>query len=380
MGRRAARPGRGGPGRAVRVGSPAFGGRHPLLPFRTTTAAPVPAFEDDLRLVREAQSRTLSQVQQETRIPVDVLKRFEDGLLVGDPTYNEVYLRAFLRSYARAVGLPQGEVVEAYGRSLNGAYRGELHPDYDPATAPPVAPLPPLSDLETPGLLESAPGSAAPAVPAVPPPAPRIEVPRPTVPAPVEALRTDLPPIVPPPIVGARVARPGVRGARRPYDKNWASILGLFAAVVAALALAVYFLVFRTADEPDEPLAATDGAAAQIDSAGVGAAAGGPQFQLPISVTVSAAGDGLQSFRVSVDGDRGPYWINAGTSQTYTADSSLVLWGEGTGAFFTDATVEVQGLRWTPPDGRPVTIDRARGQRLLDSLTAAGPPAAAPAP
>lgn len=321
------------------------------------------AFEDDLRLVRESQSRTLAQVQQETRIPVDVLRRFEDGHLVGDPTYNEVYLRAFLRSYARAVGLPQGGVVEAYTRSLSGAYRGELHPDYDPAKAPPVAPLPPLSDLETPArdLLDATTGSAAQDVPA---PAARIEVPRPTVSAPVEALRADLPPIIPPPVVGSRVARAGVQGARRPYDKNWASILGLFAAVVAALALALYFLVFRTSDEPDEPLTATDGAAAQIGSAG------GPQLQLPLAVTVSAAGDGLQSFRVSVDGDRGPHWINAGATQAFTADSSLVLWGEDAGVF-TDATVEIQGLRWTPADGRPVTIDRAGGQRLLDSLAAA---------
>ena len=323
------------------------------------------AFETDLRIVRESRSQTLDQIQQETRIPVDVLKRFEDGALAGDPTFNTVYLVALLRTYARAVGLPQADVVAAHERARNGTYRGELHPDYDgPAPAPPAArasdlapqlvPPDPLPPVLRPVASEAGRPPAAPAAP------------------PVEALRAAA--AAP---VASRVARPAVPGARRSYDKNWGAIVGLSVAVVAALALAVYFLMFRDTPEPVADAALV----ARIDSAAVGAGvgAGGRRFQTPISITVTASGDGLQSFRVSLDGDRAPRWISTGEAATFAADSSLILWGEGTSGAFSDAVVELQGVRWTPRDGRPVTISRATGQRLLDSLAApADGPAASP--
>ena len=331
----------------------------------------MPTFEDDLRQTREARGRTLDQIQQETRIPVDVLRRFEQGQLAQDPAFNEVYLKAFLRSYARAVGVPQADVLAAYDATRHGTYRGRLHPDHDPASepAPPEPALPaPAAPAAAPGL----PTAPPPARPAAPPTSPDASL------TPVQALRAGPPASALPPAASVRIARPAVPGARRSYDKNWSFILALFAAVVLALGMAVYWLVFRDADVPEAALVSADGVAAQIDRAAVGAGAAGrgPQFQTPITVVVTASGDGLQSFSVSADGDRAPSWINAGASRTFAADSALVLWGEGTSASFRDATVEVQGLRWTPADGVPVTISAATGQRLLDSLSAAGPAAA----
>ena len=363
------------------------------LPSAPTAAALVSAFETDLRLVRESRSQTLEQIQQETRIPVDVLRRFEDGALAADPTFNRVYLVALLRTYARAVGLPQADVVAAHERARNGTYRGELHPDYDgppPEPAPaPLAPTPlaPAEDAGVPPRAspDAPPHAGAPSRPPAPAATPVTAPARPTgsppdaaALSPVETLRAGAPPAPAAAPGAARVARPAVPGARRSYDKNWGAILGLSAAVVAALALAVYVLMFRDAPEP-----ATDAAlAARIDSAAVGAGVGGRgrRFQTPISVAVTASGDGLQSFRVSLDGDRAPRWIATGETETFAADSSLILWGEGTSGAFSDAVVELQGVRWTPPDGRPVTISRATGQRLLDSLAAPASGIGAPVP
>ncbi|HEX9950784.1 MAG TPA: helix-turn-helix domain-containing protein [Rubricoccaceae bacterium] len=335
------------------------------------------AFETDLRLVREARSQTLEQIQQETRVPVDVLKRFEDGDLAADPTFNRVYLIALLRTYARAVGLPQADVVAAYERTLIGTYRGELHPAYDgPAPAPPAAVAEDDAPQREPA--DEPPPVSRRADPARPPASPvaaSVPAATPSVAAsPVDALRAAVPPAPAATPVASRVARPAVPGARHSYDKNWGAILGLSAAVVVALALAVYFLMFRDTPEPADDAELV----ARIDSAAVGAGVGegGRRFQTPISVRVSASGDGLQSFRVSLDGDRAPRWIATGETETFTADSSLILWGEGTSGAFSDAIVELQGVRWTPPDGRPVTISRATGQRLLDSLAA---PATVPA-
>lgn len=366
------------------------------------STAPVPTgstFEADLRAVREARGHSLDEIQKETRIPVDVLRRFEDGDLIGDPNYNPVYLKAFLQQYARAVGLPQGPVLGAYQAHQNGSYRGELHPE-STATPPAVRDEPPAAAPSAPPVGTEAEREPAPVQPSDSAgPARRTGAP----PA-VEALATT--PVAeerraeagPKPDLGrTRVSRPAVAGARRSFDKNWGVILGLFAVVALAIAGVLYVLVFAGDDGlegEDVDTVAIGGAEAAIDSAGVGAGAagGGPQLQLPITVTVTAAEGGLQWFRVTSDGgDRTPYWIDGGGSQTFRADSALVLWGEGSEGgpqplSFADATVEIQGQPFTPRSGAALRITRETGQRLLDSLAAAAgaapppPPAAGPAP
>ena len=371
------------------------------------TAPPVPSgtFEADLRATREARGLSLPEIQQQTRIPVDVLRRFEDGDLVGDPTYNEVYLKAFLQSYAKAVGLPPSAVVTAYGAQKAGSYAGALHPDYEPGSGPTpptpqpsaeapaseraaAAPRPPEAprDSDGPRASEAPPPAAPPQAPSSAPPAVqalRQTPPASARPAPAEAPKT---------LAQARVNRPTVPSARRSFDKNWTTILALFGVIVVALGLAFYFLIFAgdDADPEDEGTVAVSADAEAdpiaIDSSGIGAGAagGGPQLQFPIRAVVTAGGDGLQWFRVTQDGgERTPYWIDGGTSQTFEADSSLVLWGEGneddTAYAFEETTVEIQGQRFTPASGRALRVDRQAGQRLLDSLATAAPaPPSAP--
>ncbi len=172
-------------------------------------------------------------------------------------------------------------------------------------------------------------------------------------------------------------------GQRRSFDKNWGTILGLFSVVVVLLGLAVWALVFRTDTSSNgEILDVAAGAEAAGDSMAVASSA--ERLALPIEITVTAAGNGLQWFRVSTDGgERSPFWIDQGASQAFTADSSLVLWGEGSaaqpGLAFEDVIVRLQGTTWTPQNGAAVTIDAVNGQRLLDSL-ATLPQAPQPAP
>ncbi|MDT0633011.1 helix-turn-helix domain-containing protein [Rubrivirga sp. S365] len=327
------------------------------------------SFEADLRAVREARGLSLDEIQQQTRIPVDVLKRFEEGGLVGDPTYNDVYLKAFLRSYAKAVGVPAADVLEARRQQEAGAYGGALHPNGSAA--------PPRSGRGA----EAGEGGAVRR--AAPPPERQEAAGRTGAPAPaVEALASAPDPTVrrepepERPAPSSRVSRAEV-STKRSFDKNWGVILGLFAVVVAVLAAALYFLVFAGDDEPEadvpDTVAIGDGAEAVIDTSGVGAGAatGGPQLQLPIEVTVEATGgNGLQSFRVTEDAaERQPHWINLGDSQAFSADSALVLWGQDT--FVPgEATYVFQGQRFTPASEAPLRITRETGQRVLDSLAA----------
>ena len=336
-------------------------------------------FETDLQAVRAARGLSLSQIQQETRIPVDVLRRFEDGELIGDPTYNQVYLKAFLKSYSKAVGLSSSSVLAAYQAQQGGGYDGSLHPDFrrsSGATAPSPA-------GETAPAVEDAAGPRGET-----PPAPAAAEPPRTAPVPetVSAVRApeNTPASAPPAVKSTRVSRPAVPGAKRSYDKNWGLIIGLFVGAVAILGTILWFLVFDGAG-PSEPetASASDPASttAQIDSVGLGAGveAGGKRLQIPIRITVTAGGNGLQNFRVTeAPNERLGHWVEPGDTKTFESDSLIVLWGEGADGVGPEATLELQGERWTPSIGSVLRIDRDRGQRLLDSLVAA-PPSDAPA-
>jgi type II secretory pathway pseudopilin PulG len=342
---------------------------------------PGSTFEADLRAVREARGLSLDEIQRETRIPVDVLRRFEEGGLIGDPTYNPVYLKAFLQSYAGAVGLPQGEVLAAYEAHERGAYQGGLGPGSDASPAPAASPSAP--EAASPAPLDPAPTESTPTESGARPPA------RPGAAPAVEALANA--PAEPEPAPSkaeaapaqTRVSRPTVPTARRSFDKNWGTIIGIAVVATLLIAAAVYFLVFAGDDEPEadtvEALAVGETA---IDTAGVGAgaAAGGPRLQLPLSVTVLASGDGLQDFRVTEGADdRRPYWIEPGDEQTFTDDSVLVFWGENADGLGPEAMLEFQGQRFTPSSGSVLRISAQNGQRLLDSLAGVTPPVPAEA-
>ncbi len=330
---------------------------------------PVPTgttFEADLRAAREAADYSLADIQQKTRIPVDVLRRFEEGDLVGDPTYNDVYLKAFVQSYAKAIGVSPSTALAALTEHRTGHYGGSLHPSSGAGDEP----APPAVD---------APPTPAPPAPGGVPPAVQALTTRPET---REPSPSDEPPRT---LAQARVNRPVVADAKRSFDKNWGTILGLFAVLVAVLGAALYFLVFADDSDdvatPNTVAVGAVGATTAIDSAGVGAgaASGGPQLQLPMTVTVTATGGPLVNFRVTAAPEpRRGYWLEEGASETFESDSLLVFWGEGADGLGPNATLEMQGQRWTPASGGVLRIDRQRGQTLLDSLSGAG--AARPAP
>ncbi|GAB5535670.1 MAG: hypothetical protein Rubg2KO_19190 [Rubricoccaceae bacterium] len=314
-------------------------------------------FETDLQAVRAARGLSLAQIQQETRIPVDVLRRFEEGDLIGDPTYNEVYLKAFLKSYAKAVGTPSASVLKAYQLQQSGGYQGSLHPNYKGASSP-EPPAAPVAE-------EPAPAS--------------VDLPDP-VKAVQEQAQTPRPAAPPTSIPTQRVSRPPVPSARHSYDKNWGLIIGLFLGAIVILGGIVWFLMSDWGGASSDDTAEGPSVESVEDGQATQAAATGKRLQIPIRVTVTAGGNGLQNFRVTeAPSERVGRWIEPGASETYESDSLVVIWGEGAEGVGPEATLELQGERWTPAAGTVVRIDRQSGQRLLDSLAAA-PSTPQPAP
>lgn len=66
-----------------------------------------------LRREREVRGVSLEEVADATRIPVQSLASIEDGRF--DELPGEVFVKGFLRSYARAVGIRADDVLARYG-------------------------------------------------------------------------------------------------------------------------------------------------------------------------------------------------------------------------------------------------------------------------
>ena len=333
--------------------------------------------EADLRAVREAADVTIEDIHQETRLASDMIQRFEAGQLIGDPSFNIIYLKAFLRSYAEAVGVPPHKVEAALEAVKTGAYRGELHPDYAETNTETNAEAleeesdlaesePDVTDVET-GAQK---GTSFPKVDPLPP---AISAASPTFSGPTTV-----------PYTGARPTRRLQKkfsaGSGRSFDTAWGAILGVTVFVVLAV-LAVLWLLFRSdSPEPDaagsnapesEEVATGDNLAAD-ESPGQSAA---QRLTFPIEVTVVAGGDGLQSFRVTEIPDaQRQVWIEPGKTISFTSNQGIVLGGEGgIGMNPEEVTLRFQGYEWRPPQGQVLRIDSIYGQSLLDSLHAAFP-------
>jgi hypothetical protein len=73
-----------------------------------------------LRLERELLGMSIEEVARATRIPVTSLERVENDRF--DDLPGEVFVRGFLRSYAKTVGLDADEVLAQYGSARRVPY------------------------------------------------------------------------------------------------------------------------------------------------------------------------------------------------------------------------------------------------------------------
>lgn len=90
----------------------------------------------DLKTIREKEGLTLEQIYEQTRIPVHVLEAVEADRIAEDVEHNTTYVRSFIRTYAKALGIEESLIVTCLDRSEEGTYSGELLKQKAGRTAP----------------------------------------------------------------------------------------------------------------------------------------------------------------------------------------------------------------------------------------------------
>ena len=87
-----------------------------------------------LRAARRKRGKSLEEAGRETRIRVDYLHALEREWF--DVLGSEVYVRGFLRSYARYLGLKHDKVIATYERAAGGGRPGPAPVERAPGVAP----------------------------------------------------------------------------------------------------------------------------------------------------------------------------------------------------------------------------------------------------
>ncbi|HMB91752.1 MAG TPA: helix-turn-helix domain-containing protein, partial [Rhodothermales bacterium] len=92
----------------------------------SSKAASSKRFARDLSKLRKEQDVTLDSLHEATKVPLELLREFEETGLFDHPMFNRVYLRSLIRAYADTVGISPKEALSALDLALAGTYNGEL--------------------------------------------------------------------------------------------------------------------------------------------------------------------------------------------------------------------------------------------------------------
>jgi len=94
-------------------------------------------FGISLRRARQNRALTLGEISSSTKVPRSALELIEDGRLDGLPA--DVFVRGFIRSYARAVGVSELGPLAAFDKALRARFDAERAESALPVVDPAIA-------------------------------------------------------------------------------------------------------------------------------------------------------------------------------------------------------------------------------------------------
>lgn len=300
-------------------------------------------FAADMRALRESRGVSIAAIQEETKVPKDLIEEFEQDALMNHQMFNRVYLRSFLRGYAGVLGLELAPVLQALEALFDGTYEAGMVQRL-------LSGAPPESSEPT------VPASTAPASPEAPPPA------SPEAPP---AASPEAPPAEKAEVRGATPSPGGSKRRPRPLprsrDGSGSALVagGLLVLVAVVVAVVVWF---RPSEPPPTP------PVVPVDTPATVLPAAPPPIVLADTMVfyVVAERDRLDPIRIRVDdGIRRPFWIEQGDSLRVEALRQVTF----RSSKFRALRLMLQGYRYAPlPDDTLLTVTRSTAQAFLDHV------------
>ncbi len=90
----------------------------------------MPSLVADLKKIRRDHNLSVQDIYELTRIPLSTIERIEDGTLLEEEERNATYIRSFIRTYAKALGISDEDIIQALDDQIIGIYDGFLIEKY----------------------------------------------------------------------------------------------------------------------------------------------------------------------------------------------------------------------------------------------------------
>ena len=91
----------------------------------------MPSLGHDLAAIRKKKGISLDDIHQSTKIPKKVLKSIEDNSIFRNKGGSDIYIRGYVRSYAKALAIEERDIVYALNKVEKNNYTGSLIDDDD---------------------------------------------------------------------------------------------------------------------------------------------------------------------------------------------------------------------------------------------------------
>ncbi len=91
---------------------------------------------NDLAVLRKRRDFSIEDVHEITKIPAQIIRSIENDSIQDRMDMNTTYVRNYIRSYARAIGIDESKIVKALNKVQQNNYNGELLGEDKPSPNP----------------------------------------------------------------------------------------------------------------------------------------------------------------------------------------------------------------------------------------------------
>lgn len=88
----------------------------------------------DLQEIRDKSGQSVADINSKTKTPVSVIHEIEKGVFFEKGDKQKTYIRSFVRTYAKAIGIKDEDIIRALDAQETGTYSGGLRKKYLPET------------------------------------------------------------------------------------------------------------------------------------------------------------------------------------------------------------------------------------------------------
>ncbi|MCC5925130.1 MAG: helix-turn-helix domain-containing protein [Bacteroidetes bacterium] len=88
------------------------------------------SLNEDLLAIRNKKQLKQSDIFEKTRIPLNIIDEIERGTIFTNKSHQLTYIRSYVRSYAKAIGVAEDDIIEALDEQKNEGYSGILYTRY----------------------------------------------------------------------------------------------------------------------------------------------------------------------------------------------------------------------------------------------------------